>query len=68
MNEKLLLVDVREGNRKRGTQINIYDETHEMLKDLSARTGQSLSMLANRLIKFAYSHVEVDSEKGDKSE
>lgn len=68
MNEKLLLVDVREGNRKRGTQINIYDETHEMLKDLSARTGQSLTMLANRLIKFAYSHVEVDSEKGDKSE
>ncbi|MBQ5565878.1 MAG: hypothetical protein IIT42_03425 [Clostridia bacterium] len=68
MNEKLLLVDVREGNRKRGTQINIYDETHEMLKDLSARTGQSLTMLANRLIKFAYSHVEVDSEKEDKSE
>ena len=63
MKDKLVLVDVREGNRKRGTQINIYDETHELLKDLSARTGQSMSMLANRMIKFAYSYVEVDSEE-----
>ena len=63
MKENLVLVDVREGNRRRGTQINIYDETHEMLKDLSARTGQSMSMLANRMIKFAYSYVEVDSEE-----
>ena len=62
MNEKLILIDVREGNRKRGTQINVYDETHELLKDLSARTGQSMSMLANRMIKFAYNYVEVDSE------
>ena len=63
MKENLVLVDVREGNRRRGTQINIYDETHDMLKDLSARTGQSMSMLANRMIKFAYSYVEVDSEE-----
>ena len=63
MKENLVLVDVREGNRRRGTQINIYDETHELLKDLSARTGQSMSMLANRMIKFAYSYVEVDSEE-----
>lgn len=62
MNEKLILIDVREGNRKRGTQINVYDETHELLKDLSARTGQSMAMLANRMIKFAYNYVEVDSE------
>ena len=62
MKDKLVLVDVREGNRHRGTQINIYDETHELLKDLSARTGQSMSMLANRMIKFAYNYVEVDSE------
>ena len=63
MKDKLVLVDVREGNRRRGTQINIYDETHELLKDLSTRTGQSMSMLANRMIKFAYNYVEVDSEK-----
>lgn len=63
MKDKLVLVDVREGNRRRGTQINIYDETHELLKDLSARTGQSMSMLANRMIKFAYNYVEVDSEE-----
>lgn len=68
MNEKLILIDVREGNRRRGTQINVYDETHELLKDLSARTGQSMSMLANRMIKFAYNYVEIDSEQGEKSD
>ena len=68
MKENLVLVDVREGNRRRDTQINIYDETHEMLKDLSARTGQSMSMLANRMIKFAYNYVEIDSEQEEKSE
>lgn len=68
MNEKLILIDVREGNRRRGTQINVYDETHELLKDLSARTGQSMSMLANRMIKFAYNYVEIDSEKEEKSD
>lgn len=68
MNEKLILIDVREGNRRRGTQINVYDETHELLKDLSARTGQSMSMLANRMIKFAYNYVEIDSEQEEKSE
>ena len=68
MNEKLILIDVREGNRRRGTQINVYDETHELLKDLSARTGQSMSMLANRMIKFAYNYVEIESEKEEKSE
>lgn len=62
MKDKLILTDVREGKRRRSTQINIYDETHEILKDLSARTGQSFSMLANRLIKYAYNHVEIDSE------
>ena len=65
--EKLLLIDMRdEGKRKRGTQINIYGETLEILKDLNVRTEQSLSMLANRLIKFAYSHVEIDSEEEEK--
>lgn len=64
MKDKLILTDIREGKRRRSTQINIYDETHEILKDLSARTGQSFSMLANRLIKYAYNHVEVDSEEG----
>lgn len=58
----LLLVDIREENRKRGTQINIYPEAHEILKDLNARTGQSFSMLANRLIKYAYAHIKVDTE------
>ena len=64
MKDKLILTDIREGKRRRSTQINIYDETHEILKDLSARTGQSFSMLANRLIKYAYNHVEVDTEEG----
>lgn len=62
MTDKLLLVDIREGNRRRGTQVNIYDDTQEMLKDLSARTGQTMTMLANRMIKFAYNYVEIDSE------
>lgn len=62
MKDKLILNDIREGKRRRSTQINIYDETHEILKDLSTRTGQSFSMLANRLIKYAYNHVEIDSE------
>lgn len=69
MNEKLILVDIRENSRKRGTQVIIYDEAHEMLKELSARTGQSLSMLANRMIKFAYNYVEIDGEgKEEKSD
>ena len=63
MKDKLILTDVREGARRRGTQINIYGEAHEMLKDLTARTGQSMSLLANRMIKYAYSHVEIDSEE-----
>lgn len=62
MKEKLLLIDVREGDRKRGTQVNIYADTQEMLQDLSARTGQTMAMLANRLIKFAYGCVEIDTE------
>lgn len=62
--DKLILVDIREeGKRRRSTQINLYDEAHDILKDLNARTGQSFSMLANRLIKYAYSHVEIDSEE-----
>lgn len=64
MKDKLILVDVREeGKRRRSTQINIYDETHEILKDLNSRTGQSFSMLANRMIKFAYNYIEIDSEE-----
>lgn len=63
MEENLILTDVREGKRRRSTQINIYDETHEILKDLNARTGQSYSMLANRLIKYAYTHVKIDTEE-----
>lgn len=66
--DKLVLVDIRENSRKRGTQVTIYDEAYELLKDLNARTGRSLSLLANRLIKFAYNHVEVDSEKEEKAE
>ncbi len=61
--DKLLLVDIRENSRRKGTQVNIYDEAYELLKDLNARTGQSLSLLANRLIKFAYNYIEIDSEK-----
>lgn len=62
--DKLILVDVRENkDKRRSTQVIIYGETHDILKDLSARTGQSISMLANRLIKFAYTHVEIDSEE-----
>ena len=63
MTDKLILTDVREGNKKRGTQVNIYDDTHELLKNLNARTGQSITLLANRLIKFAYNHVVIDSEE-----
>lgn len=63
MKDKLILVDIRESNRKRGTQVIVYDEAHEILKDLSARTGQSMSMLANRMIKFAYNYVEIDGEE-----
>ena len=63
MKDKLILVDVRENNRKRGTQVIIYDEAHEMLKELSTRTGQSMSMIANRMIKFAYNFVEIDGEE-----
>jgi len=62
MKDKLVLVDIREDDRKRCTRINIYDETHDILKDLTARTGQSMSMLANRMIKFAYNYVEIDGE------
>ena len=61
--DKLVLVDIRENSRKRGTQVTIYDEAYELLKDLNARTGQSLSLLANRLIKFAYNYIEIDSEE-----
>lgn len=63
MTDKLILTDVRKGNKKRGTQVNIYDDTHELLKDLNARTGQSITLLTNRLIKFAYNHVVIDSEE-----
>ena len=63
MKDKLILTDVREGSRRRGTQINIYGDTLDLLKDLNARTGQSMSLIANRMIKFAYDHVEVDSEE-----
>lgn len=63
MTDKLVITDIREGSRRRGTQINIYDDTHELLKDLNARTGQSITLLANRLIKFAYNHVVIDSEE-----
>lgn len=67
MKDKLVLVDVREGEtRRRSTQIIIYSEAHDILKDLSARTGQSFSMLANRLIKFAYNYVVIDSDEEDK--
>lgn len=63
MTDKLVITDIREGSRRRGTQINIYGETLDLLKDLNARTGQSLAVLANRLIKFAYNHVVIDSEE-----
>ena len=65
MKDKLILTDVREAANKgklRSTQVVIYDEAHDILKDLNARTGQSLAMLANRMIKFAYEHVVIDSE------
>ena len=67
MKDKLYLTDIREnhGSRRRSTAINVYDEAHDILKDLNARTGQSFSMLANRLIKYAYAHVVVDSEEED---
>lgn len=66
MKDKLVLVDVREGEtRRRSTQIIIYSEAHDILKDLNARTGQSFSMLANRLIKFAYNYVVIDSDSDE---
>lgn len=62
MKEKLLLVDIRENNKRRSTQVVIYDEAHDILKDLNARTGQSFAMLVNRMIRFAYDHIEIDTE------
>lgn len=63
MTDKLVITDIREGSRRRGTQINTYGETLDLLKDLSIRTGQSLAVLANRMIKYAYNHVVIDTEE-----
>ena len=63
MTDKLVITDIREGSRRRGTQINIYGETLDLLKDLSTRTGQSLAVLANRMIKYAYNHGVIDTEE-----
>lgn len=60
MKDKLILTDVREGSRKRGTYINVYDEAHEILKDLSTRSGQTMSGIANKMIRFAAKYTEVE--------
>ncbi len=61
--KKLILVNVKEKRKSRSTQLNIYDEAHDILKDLNARTGLSFSLLANKMIKFAYDYIEIDGEE-----
>ena len=63
MNDKLSLTNVGGDTHKKGTMVRIYWDTQEMLKDLSARTGLSKTVLANKMIKYAYNHAEVEGEQ-----
>ena len=67
MKDKLYLTDIREnhGSHRRSTAINVYGTAHDIIKDLSARTGQTQTMIANKLICFAANHVVIDTEEED---
>lgn len=62
MKDKLILSDIREGTTARTASVSIYKDTHDILKDLADRTGMTMALIANKMIRFAADYVEVDSE------
>ncbi len=62
MKDKLMLSDIRESSTVRTASVSIYKDTHDILKDLADRTGMTMALIANKMIRFAADYVEVDSE------
>lgn len=67
-NKKLLLVNVKEKNKVRSTTVTVYNEAHDILRELSSRTGLSITMIANKMIKFAADYVEIDGDESDEED
>lgn len=62
MKDKLILSDIRGGTTARTASVSIYKGTHDILKDFADRTGMTMALIANKMIRFAADYVEVDSE------
>ena len=62
MKDKLMLSDIRESSTVRTASVSIYKDTLDILKDLADRTGMTMALIANKMIRFAADYVEVDSE------
>lgn len=62
MKDKIMLSDIRESSTVRTASVSIYKDTHDILKDLADRTGMTMALIANKMIRFAADYVEVDSE------
>ena len=62
MKNKLILSNIKEGETGTTASVSIYKDTHDILKDLADRTGMTMALIANKMIRFAADYVEVDSE------
>lgn len=68
MKNKLILSNIKEGETGRTASVSIYKDTHDILKDLADRTGMTMALIANKMIRFAADYVVVDSEEENTNE
>lgn len=48
---------------KHGTVVRIGGDAYEIVADISAETGKSVSYIASRMIEFAAEHTRVEDEE-----
>ena len=58
--DKLILADVREFDKKRGSTTVLYPDVVAALKDLSNRSGMTMTVICNKILRFALPYVEVE--------
>ncbi len=58
MSDKLIITPAKKEVSYAGT-IRIDNESHKILTELSKETGLPFSTLANKMIKFASEHLEI---------
>ena len=66
--DKLILADVREIDKKRGSTTILYPDVVEAIKDLSNRSGMTMTIITNKILRHALPFVEVEGESEDKKE